>query len=84
MNDIHLIGFLAGLLTTIAFVPQVVQTWKSKSTKDVSLGMFVTFCTGVFLWLVYGVLMQSLPLIVANFVTLVLATAILMMKLKYG
>jgi len=79
-----LLGLIAGTLTTIAFVPQLVKTWKTRSTKDVSLGMFSIFCTGVLLWLIYGVLIQSVPVALANGVTLVLAGAILFLKLKYG
>ena len=78
------IGLLAGGLTTVAFVPQVTKCWKAKSAKDVSLKMFIAFCAGVALWLTYGILLQELPIIITNAVTLVLALAILAMKLKYG
>lgn len=83
MTSITLIGLLAGSLTTIAFLPQVIQTWKTKSTKDISLGMFLTFCTGVLLWIIYGILVKDIPLIVANVATLSLASTILWFKLKY-
>lgn len=84
MTDLTLLtGILAGFLTTISFLPQVVHTFKTKSTRDISLGMFSTFCLGVFLWLVYGVMIDSLPVILANSVTLVFALMILAMKLKY-
>ncbi|MDY6804744.1 MAG: SemiSWEET transporter [Cyanobacteriota bacterium] len=83
MTSITLIGLLAGSLTTIAFLPQVIQTWKTKSTKDISLGMFLTFCTGVLLWIIYGILVKDIPLIVANIATLSLASTILWFKLKY-
>lgn len=83
MDIITLLGLFAGTLTTIAFMPQVIQTWTSKSTKDISLGMFITFCSGVFLWLVYGILIQDIPVIIANAITFVLASTILWMKLKY-
>ena len=83
--DITLIlGLLAGTLTTIAFLPQLIQTWKTRSAKDVSLGMFLIFTTGVVLWVIYGLMIQSLPIIAANTVTLVLAGAILVLKLRYG
>jgi MtN3 and saliva related transmembrane protein len=78
------IGLAAGFLTTIAFIPQVVQIWKSKSAKDVSLPTFVAFTIGVALWCVYGVINQELPIILWNAVTLVLAAAILVMKLRFG
>ena len=78
------VGLLAGFLTTIAFVPQAWKIWKSKSAKDVSLPTFVAFTIGVALWLAYGILNQELPIIIWNAVTLVLAAAILGMKLKFG
>ncbi|ERT08872.1 PQ loop repeat family protein [Lyngbya aestuarii BL J] len=83
MTLITAIGLLAGALTTVAFLPQVIKTWKTKSTRDVSLGMFVMFCTGVFLWIVYGALIGDLPIVAANIVTLSLASTILFFKLKY-
>lgn len=73
----------AGALTTLAFLPQVIQVWKTKSAKDISLGMFVLFCIGVALWLVYGLLIFSLSIIIANGVTFCLAFLILLFKLKY-
>ena len=84
LDIVSLLGFLAGALTTIAFVPQLVRSWRSRSVKDVSCGMLTIFCTGVFLWLTYGLLIHSWPVIVANVVTLILAGAILILKLKYG
>lgn len=84
MNAVEILGLVAGSLTTIAFLPQVIQTWRSKSAKDISLGMFLTFCTGVFLWLLYGLLTQDTPIIVANALTFLLAATILGFKLKYG
>lgn len=85
MDDplITAIGLLAGTLTTIAFIPQVIKTWQSKSTKDVSLGMFLLFSTGVFLWLVYGIFKQDIAVILANFITFILASIILWLKVKY-
>jgi MtN3 and saliva related transmembrane protein len=84
MDTITALGLLAGTLTTIAFVPQLTKTWKTKSAEDISFGMFAIFCTGVLLWLLYGVLIDALPVILANSVTLVLAGAILVLKLRYG
>ena len=78
-----LVGYAAGILATAAFVPQVLKTWKTKSTKDISLVMFITFTTGIFLWLVYGILISSWPIIIANIVTFTLASIILILKLKY-
>jgi len=78
------VGLAAGFLTTIAFVPQVTKIWKAKSAKDVSLPTFIAFTLGVGLWLAYGILQGELPIIVWNAATLVLAGAILAMKVKFG
>jgi MtN3 and saliva related transmembrane protein len=78
------LGLLAGTLTTIAFLPQVIRTWKSKSTKDLSLAMLGTFTTGVLFWLIYGLMIDSLPIILANAVTFVFAGANVILKLRYG
>lgn len=83
MDWVMLTGLVAGTLTTIAFVPQFLKTWKSKSAQDVSLGMLVTFFTGVFLWLLYGIFIEALPVVLANAVTLLLTGGILVLKLKY-
>lgn len=79
-----ILGLLAGTMTTIAFLPQLIHTWKTRSAKDVSLGMFLIFTTGVLLWVIYGLMIQSLPIIAANTVTLVLAGAILVLKFRFG
>jgi MtN3 and saliva related transmembrane protein len=83
MDGVTLLGLAAGTLTTISFFPQLVKTWKSRSTKDISLGMYISFCSGILLWLVYGLLIDSVPVIAANAVTLVIACLILFLKLKH-
>ena len=83
MDYIKIIGLVAGALTTFSFLPQVIKTWKSKSAKDLSLGMFSIFCTGVALWLVYGILLGELPIILANVVTLVFCSILLVFKLTF-
>ncbi len=83
MNAISILGLLAGSLTTIAFLPQVFKTWKSRSAKDLSLGMFSIFTTGVLLWLAYGILIRDVPVIAANMVTLILASILLTWKLRW-
>lgn len=83
MNAISILGLLAGSLTTIAFLPQVLKTWKSRSAKDLSLGMFSIFTAGVVLWLAYGILIRDVPVIAANVVTLVLASILLSWKLRW-
>jgi MtN3 and saliva related transmembrane protein len=80
---IDVLGFLAGTLTTIAFIPQLLKTWTTKSAKDVSLVMMITFCMGLFLWFMYGLAIQAMPVIVTNAVTLILASLILILKIKY-
>ena len=82
MSD--LIGMIAGTLTTIAFVPQVWKVWKTRSTRDVSLGMYVVFTTGVAFWLVYGLMLGAWPIVLANTVTLALTGTVLVLKLRHG
>lgn len=79
---VNTIGTLAGLLTTVAFVPQVVRTWKTGSAEDISLLTFLLFTSGVLLWLVYGVMLHALPVILANAVTLALSASILALKVR--
>jgi MtN3 and saliva related transmembrane protein len=83
MDYTTIIGFAAAALTVIAFFPQLLKVWKTKSTRDISLGMFSIFCSGVFLWLVYGILTQDLPVAAANFLIFIQAFIILMFKLKF-
>lgn len=83
MDADNLLGMIAGTLTTAAFVPQVVKTWRTRSTHDISLGMFALFSSGLVLWLVYGVVIGSLPIVVSNIITLALALTILYFKLRY-
>lgn len=82
-NLVTSLGLVAGTLTTIAFIPQITKIWNSKSSQDVSLGMLITFSTGVFLWLAYGLLIHALPVILANLVTFVLNLIILVLRIKY-
>ncbi len=76
------IGYVAGALTTLAFVPQVVKTWRSRSSGDLSGTMLASFTTGVFLWMVYGVAVRSLPVVVTNGVTLCLSGTLFALKLR--
>ncbi len=84
MSTIEFFGYLAATLTTISFIPQVIQVWRSKNTKDISLGMYSIFSVGILVWLIYGLLLGSWPIIIANSITIVLAGSVLGMKLKYG
>ena len=83
MNSIQLLGLSAGAFTTISFLPQVLKTWKSRSAKDLSLGMFLFFCLGVAMWLAYGIIVRDIPVIVANLFTLMLASTLLFFKLRF-
>jgi MtN3 and saliva related transmembrane protein len=79
-----MIGLVAAICTTSSFLPQVIKAWRSRSTHDISAGMFVLQTTGNSMWLLYGVLIADLPLVVANAITLALVAAILALKLRYG
>ena len=83
MNGVTILGLVAGALTTLAFLPQVIKTWRSRSAGDLSLMMFLVFSAGVCLWLAYGLLIGDLPLIVANVVTLALIATLLFFKLRF-
>jgi len=78
------LGFAAAALTTTALLPQVIRIWKLKETRDISLPTFAIFCMGIFLWLLYGILISNWPIIAANLLTLALGITILVFKLKYG
>ena len=84
MDRVTAIGLLAGSLTTFAYVPQVVKSWRSGSTTDVSLMMFAIMMSGAMLWLIYGVFLHDIPIMTANGVTLLLAGTILVLKIKDG
>lgn len=83
MDYIMVLGLISGALTTISFLPQVIKAWKTRSTKDISLAMFIVLCTGTFLWIVYGFLIKSIPVIITNVVTSVLVMMIISLKIKY-
>jgi MtN3 and saliva related transmembrane protein len=79
-----ILGYVAGALLIISMVPQIVKSWKTKSTKDISLMRYIIYTLGVILWLWYGFLMMDGPIIFINAVSLVLASSILFLKIKYG
>ena len=79
----ELLGYVAAVCTTVAFVPQVIKTYKTKSAGNLSLGMFLFFTCGIILWLIYGIMINEFPIIVANLVTLVLAVVLIYFKLRY-
>jgi MtN3 and saliva related transmembrane protein len=79
-----IVGFAASFCTTVAFLPQVLRAWRTRSTRDISLGMFLVFSVGILLWLIYGLMVRDAPLTAANAVTLILAVTILGLKLRHG
>jgi len=83
MNLTDLIGTLAAVLTTASFLPQAWHTFRTKDVSGISLGMYSVFTVGVACWLVYGLLLGAWPVVIANCITLALASAILVMKLRY-
>ena len=78
-----LLGLCAGTLTTLSFVPQVVKCWRSRSADDLSATMLLTFTGGVTLWIIYGIMMGSWPIVVANGTTLLLAFTLIAMKIAF-
>jgi MtN3 and saliva related transmembrane protein len=79
----EIIGLIAAFITTASFLPQVFKTYKTKDTSGLSLTMYVTFFIGIVLWLIYGIHLKSVPIILANAITAVLALSLVIMKLKY-
>ncbi len=84
MDFVTIIGFMAATCTTISFVPQVIHIIKTQDTKGISLSMYSIFTIGITCWLVYGCYLESLPIILANSITLLLALTILILKIKLG
>ena len=77
-------GFIAAALTTIAFIPQVIKTWKTKKAEDVSIVMLLMFITGLLFWIIYAIETNALPVLIANIITCMLNLTILTLKLIYG
>ncbi|HUX91473.1 MAG TPA: SemiSWEET transporter [Gallionellaceae bacterium] len=84
MNTIDWMGSIAATLTTTSFIPQVWRVCRTRHTKDISLVMYAIFTGGVAMWLAYGILLNSWPIIIANSITFGLAGAVLLMKLRFG
>jgi MtN3 and saliva related transmembrane protein len=83
-SGVTAIGLLAGTLTTVSFLPQLLHTIRCKSAKEISYTMLLAFMSGVTLWLIYGIFLGALPIILANAVTLVLIVSIFVLKIWYG
>jgi MtN3 and saliva related transmembrane protein len=84
MMSMEWAGYLAATMTTLAFVPQAVKTIRTRDTSSISLGMYVVFTAGIAMWLVYGIALDSMPMILSNIVTFILSSTILGLKLKHG
>lgn len=83
MLFIDFIGYCAAVLTTASFVPQALHTFRTRDVRGISLGMYSAFTVGVACWLIYGLLLAAWPIVIANTITLALASAILVMKLRF-
>jgi MtN3 and saliva related transmembrane protein len=84
VDSLTILGLVAAFCTTFAYLPQVMKAWRTRSTQDISLGMFLMMATGVALWLAYGLFRLDLPLIASNVVSLMFALTILVLKLRHG
>ena len=84
MDYVEIVGFVAGILTAVAYVPQVIKSMHSKSTKDLSLWWIAISAAGLFLWEIYGLVILSYPLIFTNLASLVMAMYMLHLKTKHG
>ncbi len=83
MNSISLLGFAAGTLTTVSFIPQVVRSWRRRSVDDISLPMLLTFATGIGFWFLYGIATAAPPIIITNAATFALVVALIGMKFRF-
>lgn len=81
---IHYLGYLAGTLTVVSFLPQVIRTWQSRRTGDLSLGMFTILITASSLWIVYGAVIGDMPVVITNVGMVALNGAIAVAKVRYG
>jgi len=84
MDVISMYGYAAAFCTTVSFIPQIIKIIKEKDAKDISIGMYLIFTFGILMWLVYGMMLNELPIIIANSFTLVFASTVLYLKFRYG
>lgn len=82
--NISIIGYIAAICTRISFLPQVIKTWKTKQTKDISLPMYTIMVTGIILWFIYGIFLENAAIILADGISFILTTSILYLKIKNG
>jgi len=83
MDYLTMLGLVAGLLTTASFLPQVIKSWRSRRTQDISLVTFLVLSGGTLLWLLYGIIKNDIPIILANGITFILVMIIIALKIKY-
>ncbi len=83
LSSVETLGLCAGMCTTLSFIPQIKKVWTTKSAKDISVHMYVIYSSGLLLWTIYGSLIGSISLILANFITMIFALCILVMKLRW-
>lgn len=83
MRPINLLGFLAGTLTTLSFLPQVYKAWTTRRCDDLSMTMLLAFASGALLWMIYGLWLRAAPIILANAVTLALVLALIALKMRF-
>ncbi len=80
----EIIGYIAAIFTTAAYIPQTIKVIREKNTKSLSLGMYLMISSGIAMWLIYGVIIESPSIILANGITLVMSLFILIMKIRHG
>lgn len=83
MNATEILGMVAGTISSVTFLPQVIKTWQSKSAKDISLWMFLLVTFSVVLWLIYGIILGSIPIIYTNAMVLIMSLIMLWFKFKF-
>lgn len=83
MNNINILGYVAGILVVISLLPQTIKSWKTKSTSDISLLRYIIYIIGLILWITYAIIINNGPVAIMNSVGLILAISILILKLKY-
>ena len=81
--SVDIIGYIAGILIIVSLIPQIIKSWKSKSTRDLSLVRYLIYVAGVIMWLIYGIVLHNGPMIVMNTINLSLALSVVYLKLKY-
>ena len=84
MNLIEIVGFIAGALVSLSFLPQIIKSWKSKSTKDIAISLTIINISGQILWIIYGLGISSISLIIMSGITLLMTSSLLILKIKYG